>query len=276
MMCHMEDLQTQAQDVQPEGQGVPDVTPSAVQPEEGQGQPTTSLYDEALSSVPEEYREYVEPHFKKWDSTVNPKLQEFAEFRKRYEPYEDLTEYDPDSLRAMIEWSNGLDPEDPDTFREALLSLAASNGIDLLTTEDPDAEPADPVLSKLEELDQWRQQQEEERERQQFEQEEGTRLLNEWNEVQATHGKDFTEQEAETLRALATKFAATEDEPIKAAYEFITQLRGSAENDLVTKAPKQPAPAEAGGRADTTAKPVDDFDQALKLHLERGRQRITT
>lgn len=270
----MDNDSIQVQDVQPEGQGEPETTPSAVQPE-SQGQQASSLYSEALSTVPEEHRQYVEPHFKEWDRRVQEKLTEAAEYRKRFDPYEQFTEYDPEELSGLVEWARELDPDDPDAVREALLTVAENFGVELTPEQasEFDIEEPDPVLSTVEELKAWKEQQEQERQLKEFEAEEGARLLHEWNEVQEQHGKEFTDQEAETLKSLAQRFAAVEDEPIKAAYEFMQNFRGQIENALVSSQPNQPAPAEAGGRADNSVKPVEDFDEAERLHRERSKQR---
>jgi hypothetical protein len=92
-------------------------TPNDVQPDSGQGaaEAGSGLYD--LSSVPEHLRPTVEPILKGFDANVTRKFQEHSEFRKGYEPYEQLgiRDVDPDELRDLLEFRQIA--QDPDKFR---------------------------------------------------------------------------------------------------------------------------------------------------------------
>lgn len=269
----MSELEQEVEAVQPEGQGQPVAEGSEVQPE-GQGQQDAhdGLYD--LSSIEDPaIRSEVERIAKDIDRNVNGKLQEAAEYRKGWEPYEQLgvNELDPDGLGALLQFAEAL--SDEETAREALLQIAETVGVDLAGV-DPvgEATEDDPIASvqqELEELRQWRQAQEERELYATVEAEEAQRLEAEWAEVEEAHGRPFTDDEKVRLRDLAIRFVADSEQPIKDAYEFITSVAGQAQSDLVDQAPDQPSPAEPGGQASTAVEPVETFEEAERLMRER-------
>jgi hypothetical protein len=274
---------TPAEPVQPEdatgaeGQGQPIADqPSAVQPE-GQGQPDaqTGLYD--LSTVPEEYRSHVEQHLKDIERNANKRFQEAAEYRKAWEPYESLgiNEVDPEGLSALMEFAQAI--ADPESARDAVLNLAQALELDLNATpeydpDNPDNEP-DPVeelRAKVEAIEQERAAQQEQAQIAQLQQQAEAAYRAEFAEVEGLNGKPFSQEEKVELIGLARRFQLDHDEPIKAAYQFINSIRGGAEKALVDSQPAPPAPAEPAGRASSAVQPVDSFEEALRLHMERN------
>lgn len=261
-----------AEQVQPEvGQGQPIADQSAVQPIEGQGQrDQTGPYD--LSTVPEEHRAAVEQWAKENDRRIQPKLTEFADHRKRWEPYEELGlhEIDPESVGGLLSFARDL--ADEDTAREAISHLAREFGVSLsepgaaVDPEDPLAE----IKAELAELREFKSQHTQDKELDA----EAASLRAEFEQVEKLHGRPFTDREEKRLANLAQRFYAAGDEnPITAAYEVINDIAGSAEDELVTASQGQPAPAEAAGRASTAVEPVEDFDQAMQLWRERNQSR---
>ena len=263
-----------APEVQPSGQGqqgagAPDVQPS------GQGDEVateTGLYD--LSTVPEDQRGYVEPILKEIERNTNAKFRQHAADRQTWEPYEALgvTDLDPEGLGALIGFAEALD-EDP---RAAIVGLAQTFGVDLGEVGDEPAEddPVADLRAEVESLRAWRDERVNGEQENDARAEAAERIQTEWSEVQQLHGRDFTEAEVLRLRTLATTFLKADSEtPIKDAYEYITGLTGQAATDFVAGAPTQPAPAEPAGRASTTAVPVDDIEEAQRLHGERRRAR---
>lgn len=256
---------------QPSGQGLPGADTSTVQPN-GQGPDVTEtgLYD--LSTVPEELRDSVAPILKEIEGNATKKFQQHADFRRQWEPYEELGihELDPEGLGNLLEFARALDGEGA---RDALLELADALGVDL-TAEPGEPDPLSDLRSELEDLRAWKAQIEENEQLDNVRAETSQRIQAEWASVQERHGKPFTDEEVDSLRELATAFLeAGKDEPITKAYEFIHGLTGRAASDFVANAPDQPAPAEPGGRAATTAEPVDDFETAERLLRERRQQR---
>jgi hypothetical protein len=276
---------SEAEAVQPDGaestsdQGQPSAPDtSAVQPEEGQGQQDaqTGLYD--LSTVPEEYRSHVEQHLKDIERNANAKFQEHAEYRKSWEPYSTLgiTDVPPDSLGALLEFAQQL--ADPESARDAVLNLAQALELDLASDPDLDeGDEPDPVSELRERLDRFEQEKEQaaaeataRAEIAQLQQQALTSYQAEYAEVEKLNGTPFSKEEKEQLIGLAKRFQNDNDEPIKAAFTFINSISGRAEAALVNGQPAPPAPAEPSGRASSVVQPVESFEDALRLHLERN------
>ncbi len=253
------------------GQGQPaDDTPSAVQPEgQGQSDAQTGLYD--LSTVPEEYRSHVEQVAKDIDRNVNAKFQEHADFRKQWEPFQELGlhEYDPEGVGALLHLATQLS-QGGDSARDALLGLAEELKIDL-GLEPSEGEPADDENAPMTkaEFQAYLAAQREEALEAQYAQEAEEAFRAEYAEIVKQNGKPFTEEENQRLLSLAKRFQPDHDEPIKAAYALINSIAGGAEAALVKGQPTPPAPAEPSGRASTTVQPVDTFEEAERLMRER-------
>jgi len=268
-----------------EGQGSPDAstTPSAVQPE-GQGLPDaeTGLYD--LSTVPEEYRSHVERIAKDIDRNVNAKLQQAAEYRQQWEPFGELGLQDigHEGLGALLQFAQ--DVSDPETARDAFLALAEAAGVDLGAAqagddsegEEPDAVEA--LRAEIAEIKAAEAQRQEQAEIATLRTQAEQAYRAEFAEVEQQLGRPFSTKagpngepsERDQLIQLAKRFQLDHDEPIKAAHQWMQQIRGQGQAELVNGQPTPPAAAERGGRASSPVKPVDDWDEALRLHKERN------
>jgi len=257
----------------PEGQGQPVANESEVQPLEGQGQQDgyEGLYD--LNAIDDPaIRSEVERIAKDIDRNVNTKLQEAAEYRKGWEPYEHLglNQLDPEGLGALLSFADAL--ADQSTAQGALMDLAQQVGVDLsaqVADGDVEASPLTGLESEVAELREWKNSQEERELFASVEAEETKRLQAEWSEVEERHGKPFSEDEQARLRDLALKFVADSDTPISDAYDFIEGITGQAQSAFVDGAPDQPSPAEPAGQASTSAAPVESFEEAERLYRER-------
>ena len=264
-----------AEAVQPdEGQGQPIANESEVQPGEGQGHEDgyEGLYD--LNAIDDPaVRSEVERIAKDIDRNVNSKLQDAAEYRKGWEPYEHLglNQLDPEGLGALLSFADAL--SDESTAQGALMDLAQQVGVDISAQNaegfDPEASPLSGLESEVADLREWKNSQEERELFATVEAEETKRLQAEWSEVEERHGKPFSEDEQGRLRDLALKFVADSDTPISDAYDFIEGIAGRAQSALVDGAPDQPSPAEPAGQASTSAAPVESFEEAERLYRER-------
>lgn len=260
------------QDVQAvEAQGEPAIEQSQVQPDEGQGRgDTTGLYD--LSSIDDPaIRSHVERIAKDIDRNVQAKFQEHAEFRKSFEPFQEmgLQEQDPDAVRKVLELAHMLG--DDETAQDAVLRLAQEVGLEVdgLDGDDEDYgfEEVDPLQARLDALEAA----EFERQQQAASSEELGRLQSEWDEVVSDHGRPFSEKEQGLLVELAERFDS-EPEPIKAAYRLLNQAMGLGEQSLVKAKSSEPSAAEPRGRASTAVTPPDTFEEAQRLFTERNSQ----
>jgi hypothetical protein len=259
---------TQGNDVQPDqGQGA-DLSQSQVQPEgQGQGDSTTGLYD--LSSVPEQYRSEVERIAKDIDRNAQAKFREAADYRKQWQPFEELglTDQNPESIRQMIELSQLLGDES--TAQDAVLALAKHVGLEVDGLDpEPEAEP-DPTADLRSQVEQLAAA-ESERQQAAAQQAEMDRLQGEWDEIVQEHGP-FTDDQQELIIELASRFDS-EAEPLKAAHKLFNQIAGHAEQGLVRSKSGEPAAAEPAGRASTAVAPPETFDEAKRLMIERRSQ----
>jgi hypothetical protein len=257
-----------------EVQDQPTPEQSAVQTPGVQGQQddatTTGLYD--LSAVPDEYRSHVERIAKDIDRNVNSKLREHADYRKQWQPFEEmgLTDLGPEGIGALLEFASEL--ADPDSARGAIERLAENVGVDFGQQQQAQEGEPDPVAELRKELDDlraWRDSRDEREQLSQLEAQEIERLRHEYAEVEALNGKPFTEQEKSRLIQLAKRFQSDHAEPLKAAHTFLNEVVGSAETALVNDTPTPPAQAEHGGRASTAVEPADSFEEAERLFKER-------
>lgn len=252
-------------EAQPSGQDQPPADATVVQPE-GQGHESNGLYDEAISSVPEEHRQYVEPHFKEWDRKVTEKLSEAADFRKSWEAYEDtgIREFDPEQVEALVTIADALsDKSKARAFLEGALA-----GLD----DDVEPEVVEPVEDvddrdrRLAVLEAER----DERLKADRAVAELESLQSQFADVHERHGKDFTEKEEKHLASLADRLhKAGSETPLKDAYDLISEISGDAEAALVATKTKEPPPAVPAGRAATRPVPVETFEEAGRLLRER-------
>src|SRR5262245_33395237 len=86
------------EDVQPGG------SPEEAGQPEGQGAPegTGGLYD--LSSVPEDLRQFVEPHLKAIEGNVTKRFQDYSSKLDAWKPYDELgiQDVDPQQLSQLL------------------------------------------------------------------------------------------------------------------------------------------------------------------------------
>src|SRR5215813_9077752 len=95
------------------------------QPQEGQG---TTPYDSYLESVPEGAQEAAQQWFADTSKGINQKLEEAADFRRQWEPYQGIDLPPAENLSELIEWSNQT-LTDQETFDRWITEQAESKGL---------------------------------------------------------------------------------------------------------------------------------------------------
>lgn len=103
------------------------------QPPEGQGSDAGgSPYDSYLNTVPEEARPAAEQWFRDTSKGLDAKLQEAAELKKTWEPYEPLREtlqqYDPEAASQLFAWYEQV-YSDPQAKKEWLEATYREEGL---------------------------------------------------------------------------------------------------------------------------------------------------
>lgn len=246
-----------------------------VQPEtdggqgEGQG---NAPYAEYLDRLPEEIRGEVEPVFKEWDSNTTKKFQEAADFRKQWEPFQDLGLSDVpreevSNLLALRE----LAAENPEGFDSWLRETAQERGLfDQTQEQDPSAidesdpfqDQLNPIMSELEQLKDWKESQEYE-----------TRV-SEAMKVVESQVEEASQKHPDVPKDLAEQFLASyaETDPQNAvtlAYEAASKWMAQIQQNMVSDKLGQPEGAVSGSQADSTPQEIRTFAEASQQALAR-------
>jgi hypothetical protein len=253
---------------------------AAAQPEEpqrgepeGQGADDNGLYD--LSAVPEDIRPYVVDELKKIEANATRKFQEHADFRKQWEPYQELgvDKVSPEEMEQLLDflqiardeqafanwWEQvgeefGLfDDEEPEEDGE--FGEASDENIEQVVKNLLD-ERLGPVEARLSEDEQEQ------------------RVQAAWDEIQSQlaalreeHG-DFDE---DAVCQLAMAYGGDED-AIQRGFEDFQRIAGHAERQFVEGNGDQPETPERGGAPSANSEPITDFAQATSIAKQRMAQ----
>lgn len=250
-----------------------DETTEPVQPE-GQGGEAASdaPYAEYLERIPEQVRADVEPVFKDWDANVTRRFQEHSEYKRSWEPFEQLgvNKLNPEDVQWGIEFRQLA--ENPQAVQQWYEQYAQQNGLTAEQAEEL-AEAVDPEISALKEqlasisqevvpLLQWRDQQEQVRAQAEAKAEIDQQLA----DLKKQHG-DFPVEMVEKF--VANHIQSDPEHAIQLAYEDWTKFRAKIEKDYVQSKLDQPQAAEAGGTPATTPDPVSGLLEAGRIARER-------
>jgi hypothetical protein len=259
-----------------------DVQPDSI--DEGQGaEPSQSdalgeLYD--LSSVPDEQRPYIEPILQDVQRNVNSKFEQAAEYRKQWQPYEELgvTDVDPtlmeellsiaeiaDNDEALQEWWKGLG--DDRGWNESESDLDSEDNFDFENDDDistDDLKAFQEVIEKaIESKTAPLFEKEREREQQQLLAEADREITSQLDELKDKYG-EFDESAVCKLA-----LAYDSDDAIVKGFEDYQGLIKNAQNGVFESKSNQPAPPEGEGSADTTPENIVSFSDAKKAAVAR-------
>ncbi len=263
-----------------------------VQSAEDQGAASTDsgsdLYD--LGSVDPEIREQLTPHLKAIEGNVTKKFQEASEYRKGWEPYEELglRDMNPEAVKQLLDFAQLA--QNPEQFDQWLKNAAKERG---LLTEEPEIELDDDldqeaidklVEEKLKErlspIEQTFQQQQEETKVAQANEEIGGALKKIEGDYPALfEGKSDEEKKAVENAIIQLAFAYTQDDSLTPAqtvekgFEDYKSLVGQGEKSLFEQKANQPDPAEGPGAASTAADKVTSFDDPRWEQIAKERLR---
>ena len=245
------------------------VQPETVESTEGQG---AAPYAEYLDKLPEDIRGAVEPVFKEWDSNVTKRFQEAAEFRKQWEPFQDmnLSDVPRDELENLIALRE-LAAESPEQFDEWLVSTALERGLlEQQAEDDPyaedDSDPLEeklnPLQSELNQLKEWKAQQEYE-----------ARVSEAMKQVEQ-QVEEASQKHPDVPQELAEQFLASfaESDPenaVSLAFEAAEKWMAQIQQGVVQNKLAQPEAAEQGSRADAAPEEIRDFATASRAALAR-------
>jgi hypothetical protein len=255
----------------------PTETAGDVQPEagaEGQGDQGLGLYD--LNEAPEELRPHLEPELKKIEGNVTKKLQEAADFRKKYEAFEELglADHSPEDVGGLLQLLD-ISRNDPEQFEQWWSQVGESYGFFDDDEGEEDGEEGDEseeaILERVREMLQEEMAPVKEHlsttQQEQAVQEANAEIDKSLAALREKHG-DFDEQRVMRL-ALTYEDA---DDPIREGFREYMEIRGNGQSELVKNKLDQPEPAETGGAADTSRPQVTSFGDAKRAAKERYAQ----
>lgn len=251
------------------------------QPQGADSQP--GVFDSYLQSVPEDHREPVAQYLKDAERQVNSRLQEAAELRKTWQPYQDagVTQLPPDQAQQLLEWYGYIQQEGnyEQWLREQYEQLDQQQ-----VREDPSLEG----LSRTE-VEQLAQQMAEQQlapfqqqlEQMQFQQatdQEHSLMQSALTDLEKEHGVKLNEEQKAVVFDLGMSAMPDEGQTlanghnwVKAGFDRFQEIASQAQRAFVDqKAQQPPTPLQSGGVAGVQA--PTDWKGAAEMARERMRQ----
>lgn len=249
----------------------PSQTPD-VQPDPGQGAPAeTGLYPD-LTAVPDDVREIVQPLLKQMEGNITRKFTEAAEYRKQWEPYQELglNDVEPDDLKDLLAFREIAGDED--RFKEWV--TAVSQELGLAPGESPQGDPEGGDLQQTiaQALDQRLSPIE-----QAFKASQDAQALAQAESMIDSKLKALKEEHGDfdddAVCQLALAYEG--EESIDRGFADYQRLVGSVEKNFLDGKLRQPETPEQGGRPATQAKEITSFEDAkvaAKAAFQRAMQ----
>lgn len=255
---------------------VTDPTADPAQPE-GQGGEASggSPWESYLDRFPEEVRDTAADAFREMEGNATKRFQEHSEYRKSWEPYEQLgvNQQDPQALQWALQLAE-LAQGDPQGFKQWYEGYAQQNGLQANAVEDQPAgvdefnyqDPQQQLESLLEQrLSPFQQQLEQissrfEQQEEQARQQEASQFIEgQLAELAKTHGDEFDREAVELFLPHFVEQARTAEDLKRAvpqAFEMFQTQRNKWQKAAFQSKVDAPAPAEGGGVPDmSTEKP---------------------
>lgn len=257
----------QSQPVQADGAAAPDA--------QGQAQDTNNGLYPDLSAVSPDIRDIVDPLLKQFEGNVTRKFQEAADFRKQWEPFQELgvQDLDPDDLKELLAFRDLA--QDPEQFKAWYQAVGEEMGLGAQDMQ-PAAQPTEPAaleqtLAKL--LDErlgpienaYRSQQEQAQlaQAQSF-------IDGKLGELEQQHG----EFDSDAVCQLALAYEGAD--AIERGFADYQRLVGQVEKSVFEQKLQSPDGAVSGGRPATQVQPITDFGEAKKAALSMMQQATST
>jgi hypothetical protein len=259
--------------------------PDDLQPDQGQGDAGGGLFDSYLQTVPEDGRETVESYLKDASRNVESRLQEAADLKKTWEPYQPVQDtlraYDPEQLQELLAWHQQVTSSD-EAYQRWLGNAAKEAG---LTPAEEDALEAAEATGELtrEEIQKIIADQAEQRvaplqERlTQFETEqainaEEQNIRTQLEQLQAQEKIQLSESQKAMVLDLGMN--APGENWIKEGLDRFREITTEGQRTFVEQKTSQPSPTLTGGGAERF-KPTTDWKEASEQARERLRQSQT-
>lgn len=254
-----------------------------VQPDMGQGENGTGIFDSYLQTVPDDAREYVTGYLKDAEKNVNTRLQEAAELR----PYQEagITQLDPQGLKQLVDWYGQVTSDDG-AWKEFISSAAREAGLSLAEAQQLEDVPDDLSRDKIAEmvseladqrvapLQDWIAQQD-------FNtavDAENRLIVDRLDSLQREHGVTLSEEERAAVLDLGSAAMPDDGQTMSAGHDWVgagwdrfQKMGANAQKTFIEGKLNQPAPALSAGGTEQP-QPNTDWKVAHEQALERLRQ----
>jgi len=226
-----------------------------VQPPEGQGETPYAQYLERITD--DEARLVAEEAFREWDAGTTKRFQESSEYRKQWEPYEQLgvNKQDPGTVEWALQFAQ-VAQDNPAAIQEWFQEYAQQHNLtpaEKAAAEQDWVDPSvqqlveqqlqaalNPYASQLAELAQWRDSQEQSR----AQQEAAAQIESQLESIKSQHPDDFN-------REMIDKFIpAHMDDPqnaVNLAFKDWQMVRAQIERETLQGKADMPPGAVSGG-----------------------------
>ena len=260
--------------------------PDPVQPEGQGGGGNEAPYAEYLNRIPEAVRSDVEPVFKEWDANVTQRFQDAAEYRKTWEPYEQIgvSQQPPEVVewlmqfydahnnnpQAVVEWAQGYAQEHGLALAEAAQE-EEQFGYDALGYDPQQLEKLleaklGPLTSRFEQFEQWQQQQEQAARMSQAEH----YIEGQLKELEQKHGQEF---DREAIDPFLARYVETDPRnAVPKAWNDYQAFKARIEKGFVGARESLGQPPEGSGPADARPPQIKSLADANAIAGERIRE----
>jgi hypothetical protein len=242
------------------------------------GSQGNGLHESFISSAPEHLQDAARQLVPHWDSYVQRQFTDHANFRKSWEPYEQLglNEIEPDELQDLLNFREII--QDEDQFRQWYEDVGQLLGSDPneSVNEAADEYGFPPELlnaigqmqQQLNELTQDRQVQAE----QQALNQTASEVRQELDQLKSQNPNlQWDEELEDTVCTLALKYDTPD--ALQRGFQDYQKLVGRAENGVFNQRtdPALRVAPVSGGNNNTSVEPVTTFEQAARAARERLR-----
>lgn len=240
------------------------------------GSQGNGLHESFISSAPEHLQDAARELVPYWDPYVQRQFGDHANYRKGWEPYEQLgvNEIEPSELQELLDFREII--QDEDQFREwynNVGELLGDQGQDTQDTADEYGLPPE-LLQSIQGMQQELAQMREEREQQAQQQalhQTAAEVRQELDGLKKQN-PNLSEEDEEYICTLALKYDTPD--ALQKGFQDYQKLMGRAEKGVFqnhTDPSLRVAPV-SGGNNNTSVEPVTSFDQASRAARERMRQ----
>jgi len=259
-------------------QGAPAGNAEGTQPTNG-SQGSNPLHEQFVSNAPEHLRDAARELVPHWDQYVQRQFTDHADYRKGWEPYEQLgiNEVDPSDLQELLDFRNIV--QDEDAFRQWHQDIGELMGVN---SQSPDeqfgGDEVDPVVQQMQQqMTQMQQmlgqmmQTEESRQQQQQLQQTAMEVRQELDDLKSKN-PNLTDEDEDYICTLALKYDSSD--AIQRGFQDFQKLMGRAENGVFNQKtdPALRVAPVSGGNNNTSVEPVTTFEQAARAARERLAQ----